>query len=196
MKIYKNDNSTSLHHILDPDHTYHTNEDTRKLYSFFKSLSFSNDPTILISLYVSFQIIPFPYEQYPYIYQKFIPGIQNNICKYLDFENATLCHLHHNIFYAVIADCCENDITKAVYHLHQVMSQKTFHYFGKDCTIQIKCGIYFSHIYIDPYEFYRCAKEQYFNTLNDPQTILSVKNSLYDDVFLSHSADNNNELDF
>ena len=193
MQIYNNKNLTSSHHILDPDYKYNTTEDMRGLYSFFKDLSLPNDTTILISLYLSIQIVPFPYEQYPYIYQKFLPRIQETIRENLDFDNSMLYHLHHNNYYAVIVDRCENDITQDLFNLHQILSHKTFEYLNHQCHIQLKCGIYFSHIYIDPFEFYQCAKEQHNNTLQDPKTILSIKNSLYDDVVLSQSAYNNNK---
>ena len=41
-------------------------------------------------------------------------------------------------------------------------------------TNTIRSGLYFSHPYIDPYEFYNCAKEQFDNTINN-NTILSIK---------------------
>lgn len=189
--MHKNNNKHNieiLHHILDPDSQYHTMNDTKQLHAFFKNTIIPDNTRIIACIYFKYQISSFPYEQYPFLYPKLSAPIQKRLEKHLQFDKHNFYYDQHNLFFIVMVDIDEDTLLHQLYNIQHSLSKKTFVLRQDVCHIQIKCGIYFSHIYIDPYEFYRCAKEQFYNTLHHSKVSLSFKNDSFDDEFYVHAV--------
>ncbi len=102
MHIYNyKQNSQSPHHILDPDYTYHTSYEAEILYHFFKNLIIPQNINTMASIYIEYQVLPFLFEKYPFIYQNFAIYSQRNYaifrlrkCKPLYESNKHVFHYY------------------------------------------------------------------------------------------------------
>ena len=176
MHIYNyKQNSQSPHHILDPDYTYHTSYEAEILYHFFKNLIIPQNINTMASIYIEYQVLPFLFVKYPFIYQKISPYILKEIMQYLDFGNANLYTNQTNMFFIIMFDVTSEQINTAFLNLKKHLIQKNFLYKNHNCQFDIKCGVYFSHTYIHPFEFYKCAQEQFNNTLKHEEIMISIK---------------------
>ncbi|MCI9094495.1 MAG: hypothetical protein HFF36_12090 [Coprobacillus sp.] len=176
MFIYNiNQNSDAPHyHILDPDYIYNTYLEKNLLYPYFKNLVKPQNVYVILGIYMEYQIEDYSYQQFPQLYQKFAPSLENKIKKYLDFGCANLFNSNANYFFLTMFNVKETEVEKALLSFSKDINEKYFDRKNKYHYFRIRSGLYFSHPYIDPYEFYNCAKEQFDNTINN-NTILSIK---------------------
>ena len=176
MFIYNiNQNSNAPHyHILDPDYIYNTHLEKNLLYSYFKSLIIPQKVDVILGIYMEYQIDDYPYQQYPQLYQKFAHSIEMKIKHYLDFGCANLFNSNANYFFLTMFNVEEVKIQNALLSFIEDINQKYFSRKNKHHYFHMRSGLYFSHPYINPYQFYNCAKEQFYNSTNT-NALLSIK---------------------
>lgn len=176
MYIYNPNEETSFsQHILDPDQTYHTSHHQEKLYSFFKTLDKPKHIKQIIGIYMEFYVEPYLFEKNPYFYYKLSPKILEQIIHCLDIGHANLYIQDSQKFFLVMFDIHEEDLTKILIQFHHYLIEHSFIYHQHQCTIQMKCGVYFSHIGIHPYHFYTATKEQFESAFYHDNVIISMK---------------------
>lgn len=160
--------------ILDPDQPYHTSLDQQKLYFFFKKLKKPKEVQFVVGLYIEYFISPYIYEQTPQFYHKFSPIIEEKIAEKLNFGNANLYHDCSQKFFIVMFDTDINDILKAYLNLNQYFHNHPFQYHNHQCLIQMKCGVYFAHPGIHPYQLYMSSKNQFDMVINKEKSLISM----------------------
>ena len=65
----------------------------------------------------------------------------------------------------------EKDITDALLQLIKDINKRHFKKYNKMHYFHMKCGIYYSHPQIPPFEFYECSKKQYENIIQKDSLI-------------------------
>jgi len=175
MFIYKSENCSPIsYHILDPDCTNHAQFNENQLYSFFKSLTIPDNVHIIVGIYIEYNIDHILYEKYPHVYSKFNHYIEKEITQYLDFANAHMYPFHHNYF-IIMFDANEDEVIEALTQLYQNLKKKNFTYNEKEYSFSLRCGVYFSHPYIQPYTFFEATHEQFLHTLSHTHSFISIK---------------------
>lgn len=177
MFIYntKENKNDICHHILDPDYVYNTYDERDTLYPYFKNLIIPNEVHFIVGIYIKYEILNINYQTHPQVYQKFSLPIQSKIQKYLDYGCANLFSNNANHYFLTMFNVEEDDVITSLIHLIENLKTKEFTYRDYHFQLQLKCGLYFSHPYIDPYQFYHNAKEQYLNIIDKPNTFISTQ---------------------
>ncbi|MEG0368100.1 MAG: hypothetical protein RR585_14755 [Coprobacillus sp.] len=95
-----------------------------------------------------------------------------------DFGNANLFNDFSNTFFLTMFDVSEEQIQFAFLQLYQTITAKKLSYHHKDYTFDIHCGVYTSHAYISPHDFFMLSQEQFQNTMQH-QSLISIKALTY-----------------
>ena len=158
-------------HILDPDYQYHSNLEKDFLYAYFKNLIKPRGIHLIAGIYIKYEIDDFIYQQYPQFYEKAAKAIEDKIKNYLDFGNANLFNCNADFFFLTMFNIKEKDITDALLLLIKDINKRHFKKYNKMHYFHMKCGIYYSHPQIPPFEFYECSKKQYENIIQKDSLI-------------------------
>lgn len=177
MYIYniKQHSQSLQQHILDPDYEYNHHIERNIMHDYFKYMNKPTDVSFIVGIYIDYTITHLTYHQHPKLYEKFSSRLQAQLEKYFDFDYTGLFNGNSHYFFLTLFDISEEIILQHTLQFIKQMSQKHFSLFNQDTHIQLKVGIYFSHPYIHPYQFYDSCKKQYENTLLHQTTLLSVK---------------------
>lgn len=159
--------------ILDPDYSYHTHIPKEKLYCFFKSLSKPHHIDFMSSIFIEFEVFPYSFHKHPHFYHHISDKLIEKLHTFLDYTDFNI-FCHHNLFYLTLFNVDENQLNQSLCNFHQYLQQHSFQYHNRECHFVLKCGIYHSHNFIDPYQFYQCAYNQYLN-LHHPDSFISVQ---------------------
>lgn len=179
MYIYNaNKNKPQKYAILDPDFNYHNKRNEDQLYSFFKSLKIPSEVETITGIYIQYQITPYLYETHPYIYARFYTEILEQIQQHLDFGHANLFHEESNYFFMILFDVTEEEVCQAYLKIYQKINGNQFTYQKKKCRYKIKCGAYFSHKFINPYDLLQGTFDQLRHALQKEETMISLYNIL------------------
>lgn len=177
MYIYntKDHANHKFNHILDPDYVYNTYTEKDLLYDYFKTLNKPSDVYTITGIYITYELQNFSFENNPQLYDKLSQHLEKEIVTHLDIGHANLFNNHTNHFFITMFDIDENIIVLSTLQFINNFKQKSLQLHQKKCSFIFKIGLYFSHPYINPYDFYNSCKNQYENTLTDHHSLLSIK---------------------
>lgn len=192
MHIYNKHDFFTTHHILDPDFQYHTILDEKIMYSFFKDLELPQDIKTLTGIYIKYHFYPLSYHLHPQNYIKLSEGILKTIKTYFDFGEANLYHDNDDTFFIVMFNIQEQDILNAIALFEKVIATKNITLKEHKSHLSFYYGIYFSHPFIHPFDFYHCTQSQYENTLKPHKSLISLMNTI-SDISFGHLTYKDNE---
>ena len=179
MYIYNlNKTNNSSLPILDPDYNYDTLYSKENMRDFFKSIQKPEQTTFITGIYIQYHITPYLYENFTDFYYHFYQPIEDSIQEHFNFDYANLYSERSDSYFIVTFNITEQEISNAIDNLYQKLAHQTFTYHQNECEIQLKCGVYFSHVRINPFDFYQASKKQFDEILCKEQSFLSLQNLL------------------
>lgn len=180
-----NYNSSSNHFSsfsLDTDPNNYSLINLKDIETLFETLKPYQHYSQMTSLYIQYEIHPFPFELHPQIYFKCFPKIHSQLLHFFQFEYSHIFSNHFNTFFLIIFDTPHDEILDTYLSFYTYLQKKSFNYQQQCCHFQLKCGTYISHPFLKPQQIYYGAFEQFANNFKKPESIYSMKS--FDDIFL------------
>lgn len=170
----KQNSKTIYHHILDPDYFYNIPTEKELLHPYFKNLIIPNEVSLMVGIYMEYEIQNIDVKMYPQLYQKCSSYIEKRIQKHLDFGCANLFNSNSHYFFLTMFNIDQKEVIDAVVRLRKDIIQLKSPT-DKKIKFQLRCGLYFSHPFIHPYDFFDACKEQFENTILNEKSFISCK---------------------
>ena len=171
----KQNQLSSFNHILDPDYFTNIPSSEELMYPYFKNLIIPSSIQHITGIYIHISIHNQDEKIKQHHYEKVCLQLQHYIEKYFDYCGANLFNSCYNYLFITMFNANIRDLIESARLLESDIKRKSH------SKIILKFGIYYSNKFVNPYDLYNGAIDQYYNTLKNNKLLSSNAYSYLED---------------